>query len=300
MHLAIRRFAILMVLATCLAGTAAIGQESEGGGEKAFQTRGELMKLLRQYPPRLGEVLKLDPSLLANENYLVPYPEVRAFLQRHPEVVRDPSFFFGSISNELEDLKLRAREAEIDAQFRNRDRSAAEHMLNVLMPFAIFFGIVGVLMWLLRRFQEHRQFLRVWRTQSEAHSKLMDRLTSNEDTLAYLNTPAGKRFFESSWMPIEAPPARPNLPVGRIIWSVQAGLLLLFGGISLRLVSGLPQLTPDDIITFNIFSVMGIGLGISLIVGAAASFMISAKLGLIEQPAPVRRPPSVVEPPSST
>ena len=155
--------------------------------------------LLRQYPPRLGEVLKLDPSLLSNEGYLAPYPEIRTYLQRHPEIVRDPGYFLGNVSSELEELKRRANEAELSARYR--ERSVAENVLNTLIPITIFFAVIGILGWGIRRLQEHRQWLRVWRTQSEAHSKLMDRMTSNEDMLAYLNTPAGKRFFESSWMP---------------------------------------------------------------------------------------------------
>jgi hypothetical protein len=300
MHLAIRRLAILVTLAVSLAGTVALGQQNFGeDNEKVGRTREELWMLLRQYPPRLGEVLKLDPSLLSNEGYLSPYPEIRAFLGRHPEVVRDPGYFFGNISSELEELRRRASEAELSARYRTR--SATENVLNTLIPFAIFFAVIGILGWLIRRFQEHRQWLRVWRTQSEAHSKLMDRMTTNEDMLAYLNTPAGKRFFESSWMPpVESAPVRPSVPVSRIIWSVQAGLLLLLGGISLRFVYGDAALGPEDLVTLNIFSVVAIGLGVSFILGAAASFMISARLGLIEPPAPARRPPSIVEPPPST
>jgi hypothetical protein len=84
------------------------------------------------------------------------------------------------------------------------------------------------------------------------------------------------------------------------MWSVQAGLVLLLGGISLRFVYGDPRLNNEDLVALNILSVVGIGLGVSFILSAAASFMISARLGLIDQPAPARRPPSVVEPPSST
>lgn len=300
MHLAIRRLAILVTLTASLAGTVALGQKDFGeSNEKIGRTRDELWMLLQQYPPRLGEVLKLDPSLLSNEGYLSPYPEIRAFLGRHPEVARDPGYFFGNVSSELEELKRRASEAELENRYNRR--STTETLLNTLIPFAIFFAVIGILGWLIRRFQEHRQWLRVWRTQSEAHSKLMDRMTSNEDMLAYLNTPAGKRFFESSWMPpVESTPVRPSVPVTRIIWSVQAGLLLLLGGISLRFVYGDPALGPEDLVTLNIFSVVAIGLGVSFILGAAASFMISARLGLIEPPVPARRPPSIVEPPPST
>jgi hypothetical protein len=58
------------------------------------------------------------------------------------------------------------------------------------------------------------------------------------------------------------------------------------------------NLNPDDLNAINIMSTMSIGLGVSFMLGAIASYMISAKLGLLEQPA--RRPSSVVEPPASS
>jgi hypothetical protein len=75
-------------------------------------------------------------------------------------------------------------------------------------------------------------------------------------------------------------------------------LVLLLGGISVQFVRGDSQLTPADVSGLNLASVVSIGLGISFVLGAAASYMISAKLGLLEEPA--RRPPSNIEPPAST
>lgn len=299
MHLAIRRFATIGILATLLAATAAYAQDTEEGNEKVGRTRNELRALLKQYPPRLADVLKLDPTLLGNDAYLAPYPNIKTFLQQHPEIARDPDYFFGSVSSQLDDLKRAVQEAELASRYDRR--SISRDFFNALGPLLIFFVVVGVLMWAVRNLQDHRRWMRVWRAQSEAHSKLMDRLTTNEDMLAYLQTPAGKRFFESSVMPVDPSPPRPSLlPVGRITWSIQAGLLLLLGGISLRFATVQSGLTQDDAITLNLFSVVAIGLGVSFILGAAASFMISAKLGLIEQPSEARRPPTVAGPPSST
>src|SRR5437879_6735623 len=38
--------------------------------QNARETRDQFTQLLRQYPPSLAEVLRLDPSLLTNEGYL--------------------------------------------------------------------------------------------------------------------------------------------------------------------------------------------------------------------------------------
>ena len=297
MHLTIQRSLLFIVLAAFLTGANARGQqfqsiEIEGPGKQGVnRTKVELAMLLERYPPRLGEVLRLDHSLLSNENYLSPYPELRTFLQQHPEVVRDPDFFVGNSSNEIEQLRERLE------QSNRRNDSLVEDILDTLVPLAVFFTVVAVVMAIVRNVADHRRWLRVWRAQAEAHSKLMDRLTNNEDMLTYLQTPAGKRFFESSSMPVDFAPTRMAVPAGRILWSVQVGLVLLLGGISLRFVY-IEGLQPGEVGAMTLFSVVAIGLGISFILGAIASYMISAKLGLLEEPG--RRPQSNIEPPAST
>ncbi|HET9217232.1 MAG TPA: hypothetical protein VFR18_09655 [Terriglobia bacterium] len=291
MKATVRKSLLPITFVILLTSVEAFGQKVvmvEGEPQGIDKTRGELHAIVSQYPPKLGEVLRMDHSLLSNDSYLAPYPDLRTFLQRHPEVLRDPDYFVGNSSNELQDLRN-----ELENSFRRRD-SAVENILDVIFPMSLLLMAVMVVMWIVRNVSDHRRWLRVWRAQSEAHSKLMDRLTNNEQLLAYLQSPAGKRFFESSSMPVDFGP-RPSVPAGRIIWSVQVGLVLALGGIALQLVKGDPQLTPDDVSGIHILSVLAIGLGISFIVGAATSYMISAKLGLLEQP--VRRQPSSVEPP---
>ena len=61
----------------------------------ARETRERLSEVLEQHPPSVREVLRIDPTLLYNENYLTTYPALAAFLQQHPEVGHNPSFFIG-------------------------------------------------------------------------------------------------------------------------------------------------------------------------------------------------------------
>src|SRR5215210_4470748 len=59
----------------------------------AGQTRDRLVQLFEKYPPALGRVLKLDPSLLSDQRYLAPYPALASFLSQHPEVAHNPGYF---------------------------------------------------------------------------------------------------------------------------------------------------------------------------------------------------------------
>ena len=63
-------------------------------GVSAEETRRDLEELLKQYPPSLPRVLRLDPTLLSSEEYLKPYPALAAFLAQRPEVMHNPGYFF--------------------------------------------------------------------------------------------------------------------------------------------------------------------------------------------------------------
>src|SRR5262245_19016487 len=64
--------------------------------QNAERTKQQLEELFERYPPGLRSVLRLDPSLLNNGDYLAPYPALAAFLAQHPEVAHNPSYFVGT------------------------------------------------------------------------------------------------------------------------------------------------------------------------------------------------------------
>ena len=67
---------------------------------------------------------------------------------------------------------------------------------------------VSVLVWVIRTVVDHRRWLRQSRVQVEVHSKILDRMASNEDLLAYAKTPAGSRFLESGPIDLGSAPRR--------------------------------------------------------------------------------------------
>src|ERR1700704_4342237 len=66
--------------------------------QSAREARDRLHQILEQYPPSVGQVLRLDPSLLTKTDYLAPYPTLAAYLAQHPEVAHNPVFFIGGAS----------------------------------------------------------------------------------------------------------------------------------------------------------------------------------------------------------
>jgi hypothetical protein len=232
----------------------------------ARQTRDQLQELLRQYPPELGEVLQRDPSLLTRADYLAPYPALVAFLEQHPEVARNPSFFFGTFHYYERDPKDRAYDM-------------LQGILAGLAVTAVGVTLVCLLVWLVRALIEHRRWLRLSRIQTDVHTKLMDRLTTNEDLLAYIQSPAGRRFLESTPIALDGEPRPASAPFGRILWSLQAGIVLVALGLGFWFAQR--NVLPEIAEGFNVIGVIVVALGIGFTVSGVAAYVISTRLGLV-------------------
>jgi hypothetical protein len=237
-------------------------------------TREKLEALFEKYPPTIAGVLKLDPTLLNNNTYLAPYPGLVAFLDQHPEVAHNPTYFLSNVRTQY------VREP------RDEREQAYEIMGGVLAGGAAFFVFVTVLAalgWLIRTTINYRRWNRLSKTQTDVHTKLLDRLTQNEDLLAYMQSPAGKRFLESAPIPLDSDTKPIAAPVSRILWSLQAGVVLLVFGLGLVMLSG--RLITEVATAMMVFGVMGTALGAGFIISSAAAYVASKRLGLLDLPA---------------
>jgi hypothetical protein len=242
----------------------------------AQRTREELSGLLEHYPPTLRGVLALDPSLLGNQSYLAPYPTLMSFLNAHPEIARNPSFYIGEGAGPR---SPQDHASQVVGLWRD--------VLDGLAVFAGFGMGIGLLVWLIRTLVDYRRWNRLAKVQSEVHTKILDRFTANNDLVAYIQSPAGSKFLQSSPIMLDAAPRSVGAPLGRILWSVQGGVVLIAGGIGLQLVSG--RVADDASQPLHALGVLGIALGLGFVVSATISFVISHRLGLIEPVSPALR-----------
>src|SRR6185436_6233481 len=137
-----------------------------------------------------------------------------------------PSFFIGKTGGAGPDTE------------RGRAFDIAEGVLAGLAGLTVFGTVIGFLVWLSRSLLHHRYWLRASKIQTDAHTKLVDRLTSNEDLLAYVQSPAGQRYLTSAPISIDLAPRAVGAPVGRILWSVQVGVVMALGGTGLWVAKG--------------------------------------------------------------
>jgi len=235
--------------------------------QSARDARQRLREILDQYPPSVSQVLRLDPSLLARPDYIAPYPTLAAFLQAHPEVAHNPGFFFG-------DVRFDAPQTD-----KTRAFNMMQDILAGLAALTVFATVIGFLAWLLRAIIDYRYWLRASKTSNEAHNKVFDRLTANEDLLAYIQSPAGQRFLATA--PVSIDVTRPvGAPVSRILWSVQAGIVLALGGIGLWVARNF--IAFEEIAQLlTVISVLAVALGIGFVLSALVSYALSHRLGLL-------------------
>jgi heme/copper-type cytochrome/quinol oxidase subunit 3 len=238
--------------------------------QNARDTRERLRQILEQYPPSVAQVLRLDPSLLAKQEYMATYPMLAAYVAQHPELTHNPVFFLGGPGGASY------------SDSRSPVASAVESIfIGVEVLIGVMFGI-ATLAWLIRSAIDYRRWMRAVKIQTDAHTKIVDRLASNEDLMAYIQSAAGQRFLTSS--PI-APAtvdqiAQPmTAPLNRILWSVQAGIVLVAGGAGLWLAKS--GIIDEAAQAMQVVAILAMALGIGFVASALASYALSRQLGLV-------------------
>jgi hypothetical protein len=219
-------------------------------------------------------VLQLDPTLLSNANYVALYPSLSAFLSQHPEVAHNPAYFVGT-RNGFNGFN----------EFNQNQDSLSYRIGQIVEPLsvaAVFIVLISVLGWIIRAIMNHRRWLRVSKLQTDMQNKLLERFTSNEEMLAFIQTSAGQRFLESASMAAESGPRVLSAPVGRMLWSIQLGIVILVAGIGLEIVSYKLSNYEDVVTGFQVMGGITVALGIGFILSALGAFLLSRRLGLTD------------------
>jgi hypothetical protein len=136
-------------------------------------------------------------------------------------------------------------------------------VVSVTIP-GMFCWIAWLIFSTIRRYK-------IAKMQAEVQTRLLDKIGSGQELLAYAQTETGKQLLES--LKVER-----ISPHGRIIGAVQAGIIFLFlGGALLILRHQVP--TADE--GFGILGTLSCALGVGFVLSAAASYFLSKSLGLL-------------------
>jgi hypothetical protein len=139
---------------------------------------------------------------------------------------------------------------------------------NAIVAFT-FCWIVWVI------FSSVRRYL-IAKAKAGVQETVLARIDSGEALVSLAGSESGRKFLES----LVVEEARPEAPFARILFGVQAGIVLLFFGAAMLL---LHHHTPDPEEGFMIIGTGAIGIGLGFAVAAAASMFVSRRLGLMDR-----------------
>jgi hypothetical protein len=138
-----------------------------------------------------------------------------------------------------------------------------------MIMFVTLFLVVGAF---ARQVVVSRRMREIARIHAELQGKLLDKLTATGELQAYIASDAGRRFVEAATL------ERSN-PHGRILASVQSGILLFAAGIALQASNN--YVADEARNAMHLLGTLGMLVGVGFLVSAAAVFALSKHLGLI-------------------
>jgi hypothetical protein len=109
---------------------------------------------------------------------------------------------------------------------------------------------------------------------AELHNKLLDKCTTSQDVIAYLESGAGRRFLEST-------ATETANPVARILNAVQAGAITTLLGIAILLVRNAAQDADVRQVLITVGSV-ALAIGLGFLASAAVSYYLCKSWGLLK------------------
>jgi hypothetical protein len=121
------------------------------------------------------------------------------------------------------------------------------------------------------------------KTHVETHTRLLERLTSNDDLLAYMQSPAGQRFLNAAPIPVDSSPRMLSAPFGRILWSLQAGVVAAFLGAGLIYASGRfigNETFSEAELPLFVVGVAAMAVGAGFFISSFMAYGLSRRLGL--------------------
>ena len=251
----------------------------------AEDTRREFRALMEQLPPALGVVLKSDPTLLTNAAYLAAYPTLARYIQTHPEIARDPAYFLEHVETvQMVDYRYGGR--RVNAPLTSEEQMRLESMStwrNTMDSFLFLLGFSAAALaalWVVRYIVDHRRWLRATRIQSEVHNKLLERFTSSAELAAYMESPAGAKFLSAAPLAMDSASSRaPGAPFSRILWSAQAGVVLMAAGIGFLLIQRRMEYEVAQML--GAWGTLSMAIGAGFVISAAMSYVISSRMGLL-------------------
>jgi flagellar biogenesis protein FliO len=243
----------------------------------------DLLHLLR-LSPTMTAAVAADPSLLADQQYVTRNnPELAQFMASHPDIARNPEFYLFSKLDPSEGHRDKALQRVVwpDLTPVEHGQSQASAVMHDMVPIILFPVFFLAVVWVVRIFVDSRRWNRTFKQQSEIHSRLIEKLGTSQELVAYMETEAGKRFLMAS--PNAAGPESgqqmPNT-VSRVLTSLSTGIVLALVGVGFLLLRNAGPDTPEPMLITGTLLLMP---GLGFILSAGVTWVLARRLGLMPE-----------------
>jgi hypothetical protein len=259
---------------------AAASHSSQATEKDASAAQDQLLKLIR-LSPTLAEVVARDPSLLSNTEYVSRNnPELAEFLQANPEIVHNPDFYLFNNLHGQNEPPSETLERKLWPQMTERNSFSMENeLISDGIPFLVFACLLAALIWLTHVLLENRRWNRIFKLQTDVHSRLIERFGTSQEVLTYMSTDAGKRFLEATPIAVglERQPPVPS-PVARILTPLQIGVVMTLLGLGLL---SLRHSLPDAANPLLVLGTVVLMPGLGFIISAGMTWFLARHFGLM-------------------
>ena len=248
-------------------------------------TQEQLLHLLR-LSPTLTAAVAADPSLLADQQYVArSNPELAQFMASHPDIARNPEFYLFSKLDPSDRRRDKALERvvwpELTQTVRYDGPTGAAAVMDKIVPIIIVPGFFAAVVWIIYLFVQSRRWNRTFKLQSEIHGRLIEKLGTGPDLVAYMETEAGKRFLMASPMaPGSASGQHMPNAVARVLTPLQVGIVMTLLGIGLLF---LRHAGPDMETVMAVLGTLALMPGIGFILSAGVTWVLAQRLGLMPE-----------------
>ena len=142
-----------------------------------------------------------------------------------------------------------------------------DYIVAVTLP-SMFAWFAWVIFSTFRRYK-------IARLQAEVQSRLLEKIGTGQDLLSYAQTDAGRRLLES----LQVERVLPQAPYSKILWALQAGIVLFFFGSGMLWLRG--HVSVPNVDGFTILGALSIAVGFGFALSAATSYYLSRSFGLV-------------------
>jgi hypothetical protein len=140
--------------------------------------------------------------------------------------------------------------------------------VEILIPIT-FFVMIGFIVWAIARTRQSRHAAEM---QAQFHQKMLDRFSSSQDFIAFIQSAEGGRYIDS----LTRTPV--SNPLTKTLSAVRTGIIIAFlagGLVAVGAISG-----ASDGRDLMLFGLLGLFLGAGFLVSAWASHRLSRSWGL--------------------